>query len=457
LLGALSGLVVPLTAIASGPILARALGVEGRGEMASVLAPLFVAVFVFALGLPEAATWSLSTLRQPVGAVIRAMTPQLVVQSFAATAVMWAVAPFLLHQSPELVDEFRVASLALPLLIVALVQRYVWSGLGMYALVRRERAGGAVVRLIALAVLFAAGLLTVNVAVWTNIGTNVLMAVGLGALAVVYLRRGWSVPRAVASTGDREGGTVMRPGVLPRRSLRSMMAGYSIRGWGGALANLITWRMDQVILVPLISAASLGLYVVAVSLAEIPMMAVNTVRGFIQAESGRRSHDDVVAAMSRVVLLATLAFSAITVVAAEPFIVVLFGADFAGSVPLAQLLLIGVPLFAAEQVLGSGLLSMGRPGLRSLGQAIGAVVTLVGLLVFVPQYGVVVAAVTSAVAYSLTLMWTSLWFSRLSGIPLRRCLIPRWSDAVVLVSTSVSLLRRTVSRRRPAQQPDLDR
>ena len=448
LLGALSGLVVPLTALASGPILARALGVEGRGELASLTAPLFVAVFAFAMGGPEALTWALSSLRQPVRRTLAAVSPQVILQGSAATAVLWLIAPMLLRQSPHLVEEFRAASLVVPLIIAALYQRFMWSGVGLYALVRQERAGGAILRLSALTILFFAGLLTVNVALWTNLGTTLLMATALGLVGVRYLRRrGPDSP--LGDDGRPEPASELSPSaaehvhVWPVSETRRRIFGYTLRGWGGSLSNLITWRLDQVILVPLVSAASLGLYVVAVALAEIPMMAVNAIRSLVMAESGRRADPQVAARISRVVILTTAGFSVIAALAAQPFIVLFFGADFEGSVELARILLIGVPLFAAEQVLGAGLLALGRPGTRSIGQALAAGATLLGLLIAVPQYGVVAAAWTSLAAYTLTMLWTSVAFSRVSGVGLSQCLVPRPSDVVIVARTVLS----TVTRR----------
>jgi O-antigen/teichoic acid export membrane protein len=49
-------LVVPLSALMTGPLLARSLGPEGRGLMAALLAPLALANVLFTFGVPDALT-----------------------------------------------------------------------------------------------------------------------------------------------------------------------------------------------------------------------------------------------------------------------------------------------------------------------------------------------------------------------------------------------------------------
>src|SRR4051794_38111209 len=53
----LSSILVPAAGVLTSPILARALGVAGRGELAVVLAPATLALAVATLGLPDALTY----------------------------------------------------------------------------------------------------------------------------------------------------------------------------------------------------------------------------------------------------------------------------------------------------------------------------------------------------------------------------------------------------------------
>ena len=57
LLVVLGSALTPLVGALSGPILARNLGVDGRGAVAAATAPLLFALAVGTLGLPEALTF----------------------------------------------------------------------------------------------------------------------------------------------------------------------------------------------------------------------------------------------------------------------------------------------------------------------------------------------------------------------------------------------------------------
>ena len=62
-----SNIAVPLTSFFSAPILAHALGVVGRGEVAGATAPLFLLATAGALGLPEAVTYFAARSRLNLG------------------------------------------------------------------------------------------------------------------------------------------------------------------------------------------------------------------------------------------------------------------------------------------------------------------------------------------------------------------------------------------------------
>src|SRR3954468_11341680 len=61
---------LPISAFATSPILARALGPHGRGEMAAVLAPITLAVLVLNFGVPESLIYHVATgrVKPPVAA-----------------------------------------------------------------------------------------------------------------------------------------------------------------------------------------------------------------------------------------------------------------------------------------------------------------------------------------------------------------------------------------------------
>lgn len=402
MLTAASNLALPLTSLASGPILARTLGPVQRGEMAAAIAPVFVLMFIANMGLPEAATYGVAALRQNPRAVFLRCAALSLVYGIVTAVGLWFAAPYLLRYAPDAIPVLRTVLLLLPLLMLVILLRATVNGMRRFGAVNAERVGTPLLRLAAFAVLAVAGSLTVMSAALSQVIATV---VGGCFLLVVLLRSARAVPGTTA------------PG------LTRTLAAYGLRGWGSVLGNLVNWRLDQLVLVALVSPKQLGLYVVSVHFAEIPSTAVNAVRNLLFAESAHRDEVALVARAARIVSFLATVIAACGVVAAPLMVWILFGSDFSESVPMVQILLVGSIPFCAEQILGAGLLATGRPGRRSMSQMIAAFVTVIGLLVLAPVLGGVGAALTSLIAYSVSFAITTAQFRRLSGLGLRRLLL----------------------------------
>lgn len=426
-LTAASTSVLPLTALATGPILARVLGPHDRGLMSAVLAPMFVAMFVAAFAIPEASTYAVAKLKVPPKRAFLAGAPLLLASGLVSTAVLWVTAPGLMGGTPEAVPLLRSVLPCLPLMMFTLLQRFAMSGSGHYAGVAVERTTAALGRAALLIGFAVTGLLTAYTAIWINLASTIAAALVL------------TVP-LVRSRSEHRGSDL----VLSFRALSAQMTVYALRGWGGVCANLVNWRLDQAIMPALIGATPLGYYAVAVSLAELPSTLIGATKSVIFTEASARDDLRLAARAARVVLVAGLLIDGVLALAAPLLVRLLFGRAFEPSAPLAQVLLIGNIPFTAEVILASGLLAAGRPGLRSIGQVIAAVLTVAGIFVLVPVLGPSGAAYTSVVAYTLSFAMTITFFCRSTGIPVRDCVVIRRSDLTWLIGV--------VARRR-ARQP----
>ncbi len=421
---ALTNLVLPLTSLATAPILARELGVTGRGEMAAVVAPIFILTVIAHFGLPEATAYALAKLRQDPRRVLRSAGGLTLVYGLFAAVFVWWAAPVLLRNVPDLVPLLRGVAWLLPLTMWAILMRALLLGMREYAAPAVERVLTPVLRLVAFVSLMLAGSLTVTTAVLAHVFCAV--AGGLFLLAVL-LRRRASPVLVVEPASAVE--LVETPVVEPAHTrLTRQIALYGLRGWGGTLGTLITWRLDQMVLVMLVSATQLGYYVVAVALAEISMMAVNALRAIIFSEAAHRGGSELVAQSARIILMMTTLVAIGGSLVAGPFIYILFGSDFGPSVDLARVLLLASIPFCVDQILTAGVYAEGRPGLRSISQLIGAAVAIGLLVLLAPTMGAMGAAVASLAAYSLTCAITVLQYRHLTGTSARQMLVPQRSD-----------------------------
>jgi O-antigen/teichoic acid export membrane protein len=136
-------------------------------------------------------------------------------------------------------------------------------------------------------------------------------------------------------------------------------------------------------------------------------------------------------------MYATLALAgamAVVIAAAASIAVrVVYGASFDGSVAPLRILLVGAVFYAAAGVLFAGLYALNRPFTAAIAQISAAVVTVVGLLVFLRRDGIAAAATVSTVAYCVVFLLTLVFYRRAAGL--------RWGDLVLRPSLMWGLLR----------------
>jgi O-antigen/teichoic acid export membrane protein len=448
----LANAVLPITSLATGPILARALGPEGRGVMAAVLAPVFVLQFVGNLGLPEAATYAVARLQVPVRRVVFVVGRLALLYGTICALVVLALAPALMHRTPGATTDLRLAICALPFLMLTIILRFTTVGARNFRLSNTERVVSSTARMFGIVGLASLGWLTAPSAVAVNVITTLLGGILLGW--VTFRRggqlRGRRAARQAEAKALRDPGFGSAAAVFPGEPphLTRTLMNYGFRGAGGVLANLVNWRLDQAVMVVLVDARQLGLYAVAVSLAELPSSVFGQLKNVMFAEAASRDDLSVIARGTRVLILLTGLGAVVGIVTAPVLIRVLFGHAFVDAVGMSQILFVGTIPFSAEQVVASGLLTLGLPGRRSMSQLAAAVVTVVGLFVLTPHMGAMGAAWTSLAAYTTNFAITTALFRRHSGIAARDILFVRPSDIKWLIVQARKLLRKLQRRLR---------
>ncbi len=413
-----SAALLPLSSLLTGPLLARALGPEGRGEMAAVLAPLMVASFVVAAGLPEGAAYLVAKGKLSPRAGMTTSAPLLFVTGLVGSCLMWLFADEIVGGSPQVEPMFKVIVFTLPIFVVALSQRGVVLGAEWYGVIAVERAISSLGRLVLLVVLVLAGGITFATAAWTQV---VATGAGVAYLVHVLLRR-----------------STRSPDDLPFRQGAREVIGWGVRAWGSVYSKLISWRLDQAIMAGFVASEDLGYYAIAVSLAEIPGMIIGALAPYVFSQAANRSDLGLVARASRMILAFSVVTNGLLILATPLVVEVMFGSDFHPAVPLARILLVGNIFLTLDGVLGAGLFAAGRPGLRSVSQVVGAVITIVGLLVLIPAMGTTGAALVSLVAYAITSVITLALLARVAERSA--------ADFLVLRTADISWFRGQVSR-----------
>lgn len=411
----------PIFALATAPLLAQGLGVQGRGQVAAAQSVSLLAVSALAFGLPEALTHYvaqgllLTKCRLLFTAVMMALI------GVSAVVILSQLSDWLGAGDEATAELIRLGAWSIgPMLIVSLI-RGVSAGQGRWGLVALERSVGSVARLVLLAMLMLLGHFNEVSATIVVVFTPVL-----GGL--VYL---WTLRRSSTSPEFSSEAVTQR---------RLVVYGGTI--WIGSISGILLMRVDQAILVPLAGPLELGLYAVAVAISEVPLVLNSAIRDVAFA---RHSAGFDAASLSRAARLSGLlsAVSALGIAILLPWgVPALFGTDFAGAIPVCALLLVAVAVGTPGSVAGAGLSAIGRPGRRSISLTIACVVNVVLLVVLAPVWGAVGAAVATLFGNLVSSNLNVWWLNREAGTT--------WNDFYRLRGSDMAALTDIVGRWRDA-------
>jgi O-antigen/teichoic acid export membrane protein len=357
-------------ALISAPILAQSLGVTGRGEVAAATAPLLLAVNAITLGLPEAITYFTASGKRDPTRVIAKGSLYLTILGLVGSLALWLLAPILAPQESPIFEAMSLSALALtPCLILGGMRAFA-AGQGRWTLISAERFFSAAVRLVGFLILVVFDSLTV-------LSASITIAASSFAGLIIYL----------CLIGKKP---VIQSGSRLRR--KTPLLSFGMRVWLGALTGILLSRLDQVLMIPLSTVYQIGLYAVAVSISEVTLIFNSAVRDVLFSAESVKTNSSRLTRASRVSTLLTLIGAIAVGISSIWLVPLLFGKDFAPSVIVIQILLLGVVLGNPGSVAGAGLSARGRPGLRSIALAIAFVCNLAAVFLLVPGLGAVGAA-----------------------------------------------------------------
>lgn len=418
---AVSYLALPLTSLATGPLLARVLGPAERGELAAMLMAIALPSVVLSFGLQEATNYFVARGRASALQGIRVGTIPALICGVLSSALIWSVAPLLFPGQPQAVLLLQLGSLTLIPDIWFNVVRGSVLGRGEFGLANAERWLGALSRLVVLIAFALTSSLTLGSALWTTAGSSIL---GATVLLAIF----------------RRSPTRQDPPPRTREVLR-----YGARSWVGTLTGSLNARLDQAVLLPFVGAVALGQYAVAATLAAFSLYFAAAVRDVLLTKAASGGGVEAIARSSRVLTLVVGIGCLLGSLTSFITIPLLFGAEYSPAIPLAQVLFLGALPASLNAALGAGLMAKDMPGGVSFGELTGLLVTIAGLLLLIGPLGVMGAVITSVASYTATTVVLVLVIRRRLGIPVRDCFAVKRTD--------IDWLRAEVTRMRKRSRP----
>lgn len=416
-MSAIANVAIPLAAFATAPILARTLGVQGRGELAAVTAPFLLVTTIAMLGLPEAVTYAVSRRESSHRSGVVTAALLLTMSGLVSTAALIVLAPWLSGGDPHIQQLMVIAALAVvPTLVVGSLRGGA-SGLQEWNRVNFEKYATALTRAFTIFGFAIFGALSVESATLATI-----IAPLLGAVAYFGLRMESEKAAGRAKVGS--------------------LLSFGSRIWIGSMSGIILNKLDQVLMVPLAGAVQLGIYAAASAVADAALLANNAVRDVaFSAESSEAAVERLTAAARRSFLV-SIAVAVIICSTAWWWFPLLFGQEFAPGVPVVIVLTLASTLGVPGSIAGAGLSARGRPGVRSTALVIAAAINVVLLIMLVPIWGALGAAWATFVGNIIAANINIGACRRLFDMRVRDFYIVRYSDVTALVSLTLRLVKR---------------
>lgn len=365
--------------IATGPLLARALGPSGRGALAAIVVPLTFAPSFLDFGISSYAI-RLSARQRSLGPLVASLGVLSLAGGAIGLVIAAPLASALAGSRPVVHTYLLVGLLLLPITLIGNLFQGFLVGRERWRVVMVVRTTPFLVAGIAVTALFAIGRLTVATAAAATIVS--------GALAVAPT---FSCLRGI----DR---------LVVQRKLMHEAVRFGSRAWLASFGSIANARVDQLLMVPLVPSHELGIYVVAVSFAGLIGIVTSALSSGLQPRVAQG--DRGLPARATRVTFALTATSSVGLALVGPWLIpLLFGSDFANAVPLAWILLLAMVPTQMSSVLASMLTAAGFPGTAAKSEFIALASALPVLVVLLPIIGAFAAALAAVLSTTIRLVY----------------------------------------------------
>ena len=361
---------IVLVNVATGVLVARLLGPEGRGTLAAItLWPMLLSSFAIS-GLPYAVVYHLRRSPDLTSRICGASLVLAVSLALLAAVIGVFAIPFAMSRAyaPEAVAFAQAGTVFTVAYMVAMLLKRTLGALDLQSLSNQFSVFDPLAYLALLLLAWTVAPLTPEIAA-------ACLFVGPAMNLALQLR---SVRRRQRATLEDCAAWVGRIGA------------YTLRAAPAGLLASLTSYLDRLLLVVLITPEELGLYAVAYALSrlvEVVQAAVSTV-GFAAMAGRDRAgikllHDRVF----RFVLYAVLIIIAGGFALGGPAIRLVYGEEFAPANLVFRVLVVEAALGCLGQVASQLYFGLGRPGQVSAVQAASFATSFVAMLALVPSLG----------------------------------------------------------------------
>ena len=218
---------------------------------------------------------------------------------------------------------------------------------------------------------------------------------------------------------------------------------YSLTAYIANLFQFLSYRMDFWFVNYYNGSTQLGVYSLAVSLAQMLWLLPQAIATIFLAYSGSGNHDIVVNqtnALTRIALSVLVIAGTILFVVMGFIIPFFYGTEFSDTVFLFRLLLLGIIPFSITTIIASYFAGKGKIRVNMYGGILGFIFCLCFDIVLIPIYGTKGAAIATVISYCASTIYTIFVYIRSSHSSLQELFVITRQDIVYLKAKFKSIL-----------------
>ncbi|USK49598.1 MULTISPECIES: flippase [Bacillaceae] len=206
--------------------------------------------------------------------------------------------------------------------------------------------------------------------------------------------------------------------------------------------SFINYRADIYLISMFLNPAAVGLYGVAVSIAERLWIVSQSISSVlypaISSSSDVDSKNKLTSVISRNVLFFSIIAGIVFYFASDLIFRLLFGEAYADSSDILKMLLPGIILFSVDRILSNDLAGRGKPELNMYTSIFTVASNIILNILLIPKIGIAGAAVSTSVTYSLSTLVKMILFKRETGVS--------YSKMVLLQKEDLILFKRLINK-----------
>ncbi|TVQ16883.1 MAG: polysaccharide biosynthesis protein [Leptolyngbya sp. DLM2.Bin15] len=404
----------------TGIITARVLGSAGRGELAAVILwPQFLA-YALTLGVPQSLLYNLKRYPDEKSELFSTALVLSFMLGILASGIGIIFMPYWLSQySPNIIRAAQWFMLASPLSLLSMVFAASFEARDEFTFSNQIRYFIPLSTLVFLLLLLAFDVdnpITFGMA-------YVLPSVPVG---IWMFTRLWS--RYQFSMQNMY-------------SASKRLLDYGIKAYGIDLIGSLSGKIGQALVVGMLTATSMGLYTVAISLSRVLNTFEEAVNIVLLPKASARPLPEIILLTGRAVRASTF----LTLLCVAPllvlgpfFLTLLYGEDFAPAAPVFRILLVEVLISGTSWMLAKSFMAAGRPGVVTVLQGIGLSITVPMMLLLIPRYGLIGAGLALLISTSVRFVLV------LASYPLVLKVAP---PNLLITMDDVQYIRRSIAKR----------